>query len=94
IERTGNRHYPQEALNRRITGSLRLSVAINPDGTIHEVEVLHSSGHRLLDQAAVQIVHLAAPFNSFPPEIRQEYDRLEIIRTWNFEIAGLSTSAD
>ncbi len=56
--------------------------------------MLHSSGHRLLDQAAVQIVHLAAPFNSFPPEIRQEYDRLEIIRTWNFEIAGLSTSAD
>ncbi len=94
IERTGNRHYPQEALNRRITGSLRLSVAINPDGTIHEVEVLHSSGHRVLDQAAVQIVHLAAPFASFPSEIRQEYDRLEIIRTWNFEIAGLSTSAD
>ncbi len=94
IERTGNRHYPQEALNRRITGSLRLSVAINPDGTIHEVEVLQSSGHRMLDQAAVQIVHLAAPFNSFPAEIRQEYDRLEIIRTWNFEIAGLSTTAD
>lgn len=92
IERTGNRHYPKEALNRRITGSLRLSVAINPDGTIHEVDILHSSGQPILDQAAVQIVHLSAPFNSFPREIRKEYDRLEIIRTWNFEIAGLSTS--
>lgn len=92
IERTGNRHYPKEALNRRITGSLRLSVAINPDGTIHEVDILQSSGQPILDQAAVQIVHLSAPFNSFPREIRKEYDRLEIIRTWNFEIAGLSTS--
>lgn len=94
IERTGNRHYPQEALKRRITGSLRLSVSINPDGTLHAVEVLESSGHRVLDQAAVHIVHLAAPYNSFPAEIRQEYDRLEIIRTWNFEIAGLSTTAN
>jgi protein TonB len=94
IERTGNRHYPREALNRRITGSLRLSVAINPDGTIHEVDILQSSGQRILDQAAVQIVHLSAPFHSFPSEIRKEYDRLEIIRTWNFEIAGLSTSVD
>ena len=93
IERTGNRHYPQEALQRRLTGDLRLSVAINPDGTIHSVEILESSGHRILDQAAVQIVHLAAPFQGFPPEIRQEYDRLEIIRTWQFEISGLSTSA-
>jgi len=68
-------------------------VAINPNGTIHSVEILESSGHRILDQAAVQIVHLAAPFQSFPPEIRREYDRLEIIRTWQFEISGLSTSA-
>ncbi|MGD8175851.1 energy transducer TonB [Marinimicrobium sp. ARAG 43.8] len=94
IERTGNRHYPAEALRQQLTGSLRLSVAINPDGTIHEVEILQSSGHRILDQAAVQIVHLAAPFDRFPSEIRKEYDRLEIIRTWNFEIAGLSTTAD
>ena len=93
IERTGNRHYPQEALQQRLTGDLRLSVAINPNGTIHSVEILESSGHRILDQAAVQIVHLAAPFQSFPPEIRREYDRLEIIRTWQFEISGLSTSA-
>lgn len=93
VERTGNQHYPQEALNQQITGSLRLSVAINPDGSVHEVEILHSSGHRVLDQAAIQIVHLSAPFNRFPPEIREDIDRLEIIRTWNFEIAGLSTSA-
>jgi protein TonB len=93
IEQIGNQNYPQEALNRRITGSLRLSVVLNPDGTIFEIEILQSSGQRILDSAARQIVHLAAPFNTFPPEIRRQSDRLKIIRTWNFNIEGLSTSA-
>jgi periplasmic protein TonB len=94
IEQVGNKNYPQEALSRRITGNLRLSVIINPDGTIHEIEILQSSGHRVLDNAAREIVRLAAPFAAFPPEIRQQADRLQIIRTWNFEINGLSTSAE
>lgn len=93
IEQTGNKHYPQEALNRRLTGSLRLSVVVNPDGTLYAIDILQSSGHRILDDAARQIVRLASPFPPFPPEIRQHTDRLNIIRTWNFEINGLSTSA-
>jgi protein TonB len=68
-------------------------VVLNPDGTIFEIEILQSSGQRILDSAARQIVHLAAPFNAFPPEIRRQSDRLKIIRTWNFNIEGLSTSA-
>lgn len=92
IEQVGNRNYPQEALSRRITGSMRLSVVLNPDGTIYEIEVLQASGHRILDDAALQIVRLAAPFAAFPAEIRAHSDRLKIIRTWNFQIDGLSTS--
>lgn len=94
IEQVGNENYPAEALNRRITGNLRLSVVINPDGTIHEIKILQSSGQRILDQAAQQIVRLAAPFASFPPEIRRQADKLQIIRTWSFEISGLSTTAN
>lgn len=92
IEQTGNRHYPQEALRRRITGSLRLAVSLNPDGSVQSVEILQSSGQPILDQAAVQIVHRAAPFARFPAEIRQQYDQLQIIRTWTFDIAGLTTA--
>jgi len=94
IEQVGNENYPAEALNRRITGNLRLSVVINPDGTIHEIKILQSSGQRILDQAAQQIVRLAAPFATFPPEIRRQADKLQIIRTWSFEISGLSTTAN
>ncbi len=94
VERIGNRNYPKEALAKRITGSLRLSVVINPDGTIYQIEILQSSGKRILDDAARQIVRLSAPFAKFPPEIRMQSDRLQIIRTWNFEITGFSTSAE
>ncbi len=92
IEQVGNKNYPREALSRRITGNLRLSVMINPDGTIYEIKVLQSSGQRILDDAARQIVRLSAPFTSFPPEIRKHADRLQIIRTWRFEITGSNTS--
>lgn len=92
IEQVGNKNYPREALSRHITGNLRLSVMINPDGTIYEIKVLQSSGQRILDDAARQIVRLSAPFTSFPPEIRKHADRLQIIRTWRFEITGSNTS--
>lgn len=92
IEQVGDRNYPREALQRRITGNLRLSVMINPDGTIYEIKVLQSSGQRILDDAARQIVRLAAPFAPFPPEIRKNADRLQIIRTWRFEITGTNTT--
>ncbi len=92
IEQVGNRNYPREALNRRITGQLRLSVTINPDGSVFEVKVMQSSGKRLLDDAARQIVRLAAPYAPFPAEIRKHADRLQIIRTWNFEITGKESS--
>lgn len=92
IEKISESHYPKEALNRRMTGSLRLSVIINADGTIHEIIINQSSGKRILDDAARQIVRRSAPFERFSPELRKYADRLEIIRTWHFEIAGKNTS--
>jgi protein TonB len=84
VERIGNLNYPEEARRRGLAGSLVLDVALNPDGTVHSVAVLRSSGHKLLDDAAVRIVELAAPFAPFPPEIRAETDILHITRTWKF----------
>ncbi len=92
VEFVGNRNYPQEALKNNLFGNLRLAAVILPNGTIERVEILKSSGHRILDDAARQIVQLASPFAPFPPEIRQQADQLEIIRTWHFEITGVSTT--
>ena len=84
IEKIGNLNYPAEARKRKLYGSLRLMVAILPDGSLKEVELLQSSGHRVLDNAAIQIVKLASPFAPFPDELRATTDVLEIIRTWQF----------
>lgn len=92
IEAVGNRFYPQEARRQQLYGSLRLLVALHPDGTLNEVQILQSSGHSILDQAAVEIVNLAAPFDAFPEAMRAEADILEIIRTWRFHEGNALTS--
>ncbi|GMR03733.1 MAG: energy transducer TonB [Gammaproteobacteria bacterium] len=84
IERIGNLNYPEEARRRRISGNLMLDVALNPDGSVRTVAVRRSSGHKLLDDAAIRIVELAAPFAPFPSAIRAETDILHITRTWKF----------
>lgn len=84
VERIGNLNYPDEARRLGIYGSLRLLVSINRDGTLYEVQVLESSGQQALDQAALRIVRLAAPFAPFTGDLA-DVDRLEIIRTWRFE---------
>ncbi len=92
VEFIGNKNFPDEALSKEIFGSLRLAVLINHLGAVVNIEITQSSGHKILDDAALQIVRLAAPFERFPPEIQKTTDQLEIIRTWRFEITGLKTS--
>ena len=84
IERIGNLNYPEEAKARKLYGSLQLTVAIKADGEVESVEINRSSGHKVLDQAAVRIVRLAAPFERFPENIRRDTDILHITRTWTF----------
>lgn len=83
IERIGNLNYPDEARRQKIYGSLRLLVSINHDGSLYEVMVLESSGEPILDQAALRIVRLAAPFAPLSGDLN-DVDRLEMIRTWRF----------
>jgi protein TonB len=83
IERIGTLNYP-EAARGRLYGSLLLSVVIRADGSLEKVEVQRSSGQRILDEAAVRIVEMSAPFAPFPPEIRTDTDIIEIVRTWRF----------
>ncbi len=93
IERVGTLNYP-DAARGKLYGSLLLSVTIRADGNVDSVEVLRSSGHRVLDEAARRIVQLAAPYAAFPPDIRKDTDVIEITRTWTFTNADmLQTSA-
>jgi protein TonB len=84
VERIGNLNYPEEAKRRKLYGNLVLQVAVRSDGSVEQIRVVHSSGSSVLDDAAVRIVHLAAPFAAFPADIRAETDVLDITRTWQF----------
>ncbi len=84
VERIGNLNYPEAARQKKIFGSLQLTVSIHADGSVESVEVSRPSGHSILDAAAIRIVKLAAPFAPLPPDIRRDTDILSITRTWTF----------
>lgn len=84
IERVGKMNYPEEAKRQGISGSLVLVVDLYPDGTVANIIVRRSSGYQSLNEAAVRIVQLAAPFAKVPGSVLQGYDMLSITRTWRF----------
>ena len=84
VERVGNLNYPDRAARLGLSGNLLLEVALNPDGTVADIALRRSSGEPILDDAAVRIVKLAAPFAPFPPGIAEDVDILHIERTWFF----------
>ena len=90
IELLGTEHYPAEARGK-IYGSLQLTVYIRRDGSLQQVEIDQPAQHAVLNQAALRIVQLAAPFPPLPPELTQDTDILAITRTWHFTHEQLET---
>jgi protein TonB len=92
VERVGNLNYPEAAKRNRLYGTLVLTVNIFADGTLESVQVDRSSGSRVLDQAAVNIVEMSAPFARFPESMRKKVDILGITRSWSFTRSDQLTS--
>lgn len=83
IERIGNLNYPDDARRQEVYGQLVLTVGLNRDGSVKSIDIIQPSGHRILDDAAIRIVRLAAPFNPLPTK-GDAVDELYITRTWQF----------
>ena len=85
VERIGTLNFPRQFLvGNTATRRPRLEVAIGPDGSLKDIVVQDSSGDRAVDQAAVSILRLAAPFDPLPPEILAEYETLRFAYEWEF----------
>jgi protein TonB len=92
VETIGTANFPQAAKLKGLKGSVIMQVSINKDGTLYETKILKSSGHRILDTAALQFVRIASPFEAFDEELAKKADILDIVRTWKFEQGGKVTS--
>ncbi len=92
VERVGNLNYPEAAKRNRLYGTLVLTVNINADGTVESIQVERSSGSKILDQAAINIVEMAAPFSRFSEAMRNKVDILGITRSWSFTRSDQLTS--
>jgi protein TonB len=57
------RHYPSTARLNGWEGKVVLKVSIRKDGELKDVEVVKSSGHESLDQAAMEAVRRACPLH-------------------------------
>jgi protein TonB len=93
IEHTGNLNYPQEARLKNLAGRLRMSVRINSAGEVLDVQITSSSGTRVLDEAARQILRMAQPFAPFSDELKERADQIVIIRTWDFKSNRFKTKS-
>lgn len=56
------RVYPPQARRRGIEGIVHLLISLDPSGRLIEVRVVRSSGHRMLDNAAVSLIKRVLPY--------------------------------
>ena len=93
IETVGVKYFPEKGITQGMTGSPTLQVTINASGQLDAATIRQSSGSRILDQAALNILRRASPFDPFPEAIRVDYDQLIFAYKWQFTESEDTTTA-
>ena len=88
VAEVGGVNYPPPEQGQPLSGSVGVETVLNADGTVASVDIRRTSGHAALDQAALRIVRMAAPFQPFTATMRSQTDLIRITRTFNFVRAG------
>lgn len=84
IERIGTLNYPPEARGK-LYGAVVIFVELRAeDGSLYNAEISRSSGHKILDQAALRILKMSAPFGPIPQRALGRATVLSFARTWYF----------
>jgi len=84
VERVGTVNFPSVARRQSLSGTPVIEVTINADGRLEQAVIRSSSGHPELDDAALRILKLAAPFDPFPRELGEKHDQIRIAYEWQF----------
>jgi protein TonB len=84
VERVGTINYPTVARKLGLKAHPVVEVGIAANGTLDKAVIRQSSGYPDLDNAALEILKLASPFDPFPPELAHEYRVLRFAYEWQF----------
>ncbi len=75
--------YPRAARRAGIEGTARVWMEIDRDGVLRGQRLESSSGHRILDEAALLLVRRAAPY---PPPRGSVAERIEVVLPVNYRL--------
>jgi periplasmic protein TonB len=92
IERVGTMNFPDVARRQKLSGTPVIEVTIGSDGKLLQTVVRRSSGHEEIDEAAMRILKLAAPYDPFPGDLAAKHDEIRIAYEWQF-LGGASQGA-
>ena len=93
VERIGTIHFPaaaRVAAQKRANPVIEVGIAAN--GSLDRAQIRRSSGSVELDDAALQTLKLAAPFDPFPPELARRYHVLRFVYEWQWTRGGSVTA--
>jgi len=76
IEAVGDQYFAELGNLAGLQGSPTLQVKIEASGQLSEVIIRKSSGSRVVDQAALDIIRRASPYDPFPEQASADHDRV------------------
>jgi protein TonB len=87
VERLGTLNFPHQLVTGRDQPPV-LEIEVLADGRLATAKVRRSSGNPALDQAALQILRMAAPFPPFPEALAETAPSVRFAYEWRFETGG------
>ena len=82
VEAIGTKNLPEQNLPTPVNPTLE--VTIGAKGQLIDTVVRYSSGDRSIDQAALNILRLAEPFDPPPESVLQDHEALRFAYEWRF----------
>lgn len=93
VEHVGTIHFPTAArMAAEKKANPVIEVGIAADGSLERAVIRRSSGSVELDNAALQTLKLASPFDPFPPDLAREHQVLRFVYEWQWTRGGSLTA--
>ena len=85
IEKYGTSFFTEELTDANIYGNVTMTVKINKLGEIISVNILDSSGYKVLDNVAKKVLFSVGEYEPFPRNLAIHADTISISRIWSFK---------